>query len=388
MTIVLKNIQKAFKGREVLKDLNLEVANGDFHVLLGPSGSGKTTVLSIMAGLMKQDHGQVFIGRKDVSRLSPADRGVGFVFQDYALFPHLTVFENIAYGLRVRKLEQGRIEARVEDYLRRVNLQKEKEKLPNQLSGGQKQRVAVARALVQDPQILLMDEPMSSLDPLTKERIGCELKAMQEETGMTTIYVTHNQEEAHLLGNTVSILNHGRIEQAERAENLFDHPKTEFVARFLGANNILKVSVTMLEAQEAIMHVHHEKMKRPFPMRVRRYPIFEKRKEMELCIHPGKIFLKKRNHAVHDGVNRIEGTITHITAKLHVVNVTIDVGGLVLHAAVSRELFSFHLHEKIWACFHLDAPHPLCGRSCREAEPLRKCVNRPALSIFGHAYEC
>jgi ABC-type Fe3+/spermidine/putrescine transport system ATPase subunit len=374
MGIVLKNIQKAFKGRVVLKDLNLRVEKGEFHVLLGPSGSGKTTVLSIMAGLIKQDHGQVFMGMKNVSHVPPSQRGIGFVFQDYALFPHLTVFENIAYGPRVRKLEQSKIKKRVEHYLRRFKLEKEKDKLPDQLSGGQKQRTAMARALVQDPEILLMDEPMSNLDPLTKERIGRELKALQHETGMTTVYVTHNQEEALLLGTTVSVLNDGRIEQMERAKDLFDHPKTEFVARFLGTNNILKASVTRLKQQEAIVHVHHERMKRPFAIRVKRYPLFDKTKKVDLCIHPGRLLLKKKDDAVDDRLNRIEGSITHIADNLHVVSVSIDVGGPVLHAAVPRERFSFYLHETIWVCFDPDAPHPLCGKSCREAEPLRKCA--------------
>ncbi|MBE9580554.1 MAG: ABC transporter ATP-binding protein, partial [Proteobacteria bacterium] len=186
MGIVLKDILKSYNGRPVLKDLNLEVNTGEFHVLLGPSGSGKTTILSIIAGLVRQDKGDVLIGDRNVSGLPPEKRRIGFVFQDYALFPHLTVFDNMAYGLRVKKVEENKINQRLGYYLSRVGIEREKDKFPHQLSGGQKQRVALIRALVTEPKILLMDEPMSNLDALSKETIADELKSIQQEMGMTT----------------------------------------------------------------------------------------------------------------------------------------------------------------------------------------------------------
>ena len=376
MELILKNIEKAYHGRTVLAGLNLSVAKGEFHVLLGPSGCGKTTALSIIAGLVKPDHGQVVIGGKDVGHLPPGGRRIGFIFQDYALFPHLTVFENIAYGLGVKRMKKNRIRERVAHYLKRVNLEDLKDHFPHQLSGGQKQRTALARALVQEPEVLLMDEPMSNLDVLTKKKIGSELKALQKETGTTAIVVTHNQEEAFFLGNTVSVLNSGRIEQIDLAADLFDHPRTEFVARFLGTNNIIRTSVAALTPGEAILHVNPDGPKTLISIRARRYPLFEKRKSVNLCLHPGKIVLEKQdNRPVDERFNRLEGRIARITPGLHAVRVEIDAGGLVLNADVPPERFAFRLHETVWVCFRPDALHPLCGKSCREARSLRKCSN-------------
>ncbi|MCK5494590.1 MAG: ABC transporter ATP-binding protein, partial [Candidatus Omnitrophica bacterium] len=221
MSVALEKISKSYNGLTALENLNIEVKKGEFHVLLGPSGSGKTTVISIIAGLTKQDKGTVIIGDCNVNDLPPEKRSVGFVFQDYAQFPHLSVFENVAYGLRVRKVKEKEIIQKVDCYLSKVGIEKERNKFPHQLSGGQKQRVALARALITEPEILLMDEPMSNLDVLTKEKIESELKKIQKETGVTTVYVTHNQDEAFALGDRVSVLNNGMIEQIESPDELF-----------------------------------------------------------------------------------------------------------------------------------------------------------------------
>jgi ABC-type Fe3+/spermidine/putrescine transport system ATPase subunit len=373
--IVLKDILKSYNGRPVLKDLNLEVNTGEFHVLLGPSGSGKTTILSIIAGLVRQDKGDVLIGDRNVSGLPPEKRGIGFVFQDYALFPHLTVFDNMAYGLRVKKVEKNKISQRLGYYLDRVGIEREKDKFPHQLSGGQKQRVALIRALVTEPKILLMDEPMSNLDALSKETIADELKSIQQEMGMTTIYVTHNQDEAGLLGDRVSILNHGKIEQIESPDELFYHPKTEFVARFVGAKNILKASVIEIKEHEAVVLVDHEGLNQPFKLQVKKYPIFEKGKGINLCIHPEKISLNRENEAGGSNVNRVMGKIIHKTNNGKAVKVTINTGGMKLHAAIPEDLFDFKMHEDVWVCFAPDAPHPLCGKTCRAPYARRKCLN-------------
>jgi ABC-type Fe3+/spermidine/putrescine transport system ATPase subunit len=388
VSILLKGISKSYNGRSVLRNLDLEINQGEFHMLLGPSGGGKTTALSVMAGLVKQDRGSVFIGSRDVSDLPPGKRKIGFVFQDHALFPHLNVFENIAYGLRQRKIKRQEIIRKVDSCLKGLGMAKEKDKFPHQLSGGQKQRVALARALVLEPEALLMDEPMCSLDTMTKEIVRDQLKRIQRKTGVTTVYVTHDQEEAACLGDRVSVLNKGQVDQTDSPFGLFHHPRTRFVARFVGTNNILRVGVSSLKQQEAIVHVRHERIKRVFPIRVRRYPLFDKRKEIDLCIHPGSILLKKKNGVVDDRLNRIEGSITHIRSNLHVVSVNIDAKGLALQATVPRNRFSFHIGEEIWACFAMDAPHPLCGRSCREDEPLRKCGKMPPISVWRDDYEC
>lgn len=219
MELELQNIHKKYQDRIVLKDVEMQISAGDFHVLLGQSGGGKTTLLSIIAGLVQQDQGDVLMGGENVNQWPPEKRNIGFVFQDYALFPHLTVFDNIAYGLRVRKMEKDRIRDLVEIYLRKMKIQDETEKYPHQLSGGQKQRVALARTLVNHPRILLMDEPMSNLDQVTKKSVCLELQQIQQEMGITVLYVTHNRDEAALLGKHISLLDQGRVRQIATIED-------------------------------------------------------------------------------------------------------------------------------------------------------------------------
>ena len=374
MGIVLKKIFKSYNGRAVLKNLNLEINKGEFHVLLGPSGSGKTTMLLVIAGLIRQDRGSVFIGSRNVSALAPEKRRIGFVFQDYALFPHLNVFDNVAYGLRIKKVKESKISERVDYYLSKASIEKEKDKFPHHLSGGQKQRVALARALVIEPELLLMDEPMSSLDALTKETIRDELKSIQQEMGTTTVYVTHDQGEAVLLGDRVSVLNHGEIEQIESPDELFYHPKTEFVARFVGAKNILKVRVIEINQHEALAQVNNKGLGQPVKVRIKNYPIFKKGKEINLCIHPEKIILKRKDKAVDCNLNRIRGKIVNQTNNGNGLKATIDIGGMELHAAVPKNLFDYKIHEDIWVCFTPDALHPLCGKKCRVPGARRECM--------------
>lgn len=374
MGIVLKEISKSYDGRAVLKNLNLEINQGEFHVLLGPSGGGKTTTLSVMAGLTKQDSGSVFIGSRNVSNLSPGERRVGFVFQDHALFPHLTVFSNVAYGLRVRKIAESKIHQKVDCYLSKVSIEKEKYKFPHQLSGGQKQRVALVRALVVEPEVLLMDEPMSSLDALTKETVRDELKSIQQEIGVTTVYVTHDQNEAVLLGDRVSVLNNGKVEQIESPSELFHHPKTEFVARFVGIKNILKVSPIGINRHEATVRINNNGLEHPVRIRVKKYPVFEKGKTIDLCIHPEKIMLKRADEAVDNNLNRISGKIVKRMNNGNGFKAIVDIGGAKLHAAVSSD---FKVYENVLVCFAPDAAHPLCGKKCREPEQQRKCLKPP-----------
>ena len=375
MSIVLKEISKSYDGRTVLNNLNLEINQGEYHVLLGPSGGGKTTTLSVMAGLTEQDSGSVSISGRNVSNLSPGERKIGFVFQDHALFPHLTVFDNVAYGLRVRRIKGHEMTGKVEYYLSKVSIEKEKDKFPHQLSGGQKQRVALARALVIEPEILLMDEPMSSLDAITKEKVRDELKSIQQEIGVTTVYVTHDQDEAAFLGDRVSVLNNGRVEQIESPSELFYHPKTEFVARFVGAKNILKVHVIEINQHEAVVQVNNGGLCQSVKIRVKKYPIFEKGKEINLCIHPEKITLKRENEVPDANLNRIRGKIVNKTNNGNDLKATIDTGGMELHAAIPKDLFDFNMYENVWVCFAPDALHPLCGKKCRAPETGRRCLD-------------
>ncbi|WP_048149985.1 ABC transporter ATP-binding protein [Palaeococcus ferrophilus] len=220
---------------------HLEVREGEFMTLLGPSGCGKTTTLRVIAGFEKAE-GKVLFGEEDVTDRAPYERNIGIVFQDYALFPHMTVFENVAFGLRLRKLPRREIERRVEEALSLVGLEGFEKRYPEQLSGGQMQRVALARALVIRPRVLLLDEPLSNLDAKIRERLRGEIKRIQRELGLTTIYVTHDQEEAMAISDRIAVMNEGRILQVGKPLELYYRPRDEFVAKFFGTSNILDLN--------------------------------------------------------------------------------------------------------------------------------------------------
>lgn len=213
MSIELRKINKAFGSQRLFKDLSLQVERGEFHVLVGPSGEGKSTLLSIIAGLQKPDSGEIYLSGKAVSGQRPQQRDIGFVFQDYALFPHLTAVQNVEYGLRASGYERQEAREKSLRYLELVGLATEQRKYPSMLSGGQKQRVALARALANEPGTLLLDEPLSHLDAEIRKQLQFELKEIQEKTGVTMLLVTHNMTEAVTLGQRVSFLRHGRIER-------------------------------------------------------------------------------------------------------------------------------------------------------------------------------
>lgn len=220
----------------------LEAKQGEFLTLLGPSGCGKTTTLRIIAGFEKPDKGRVYFDDTVVNDVPPYERNIGIVFQDYALFPHMTVYDNISFGLKLRKLPKEEIRRRVSWALELVGLKGFEDRYPEQLSGGQQQRVALARALVIEPQLLLLDEPLSNLDAKIRERLRGEVKRIQKELGITTIYVTHDQEEAMAISDRIAVMSVGRIEQVGNPLDLYYNPKNEFVAKFLGLSNILEVN--------------------------------------------------------------------------------------------------------------------------------------------------
>ena len=232
----LVNVRKDFPGFTALEDMDLKIPAGEFFALLGPSGCGKTTTLRIVAGLEEPTAGKVLIGGKDVTATKPHERPVNTVFQSYALFPHMTILENVAFGLRQRKVEEPLKKAM--DALNLVELGYAAERRPQQLSGGQQQRVALARALVNRPALLLLDEPLGALDLKLRRQMQIELKAIQMEVGLTFLHVTHDQEEAMDMADTVAVMNKGRIEQMGAPEKLYDRPKTVFVSKFLGQSNL------------------------------------------------------------------------------------------------------------------------------------------------------
>ncbi|WP_293808670.1 ABC transporter ATP-binding protein [uncultured Bosea sp.] len=234
-SITIEGVAKRFGEVRALAELDLTVADGEFLALLGPSGCGKTTLLRIIAGLESQTSGRVLIGARDVSALPPRKRGLAMVFQNYAVFPHLTVYENVAFGLRMAKADKARIERQVEKAATLLHIEALLKRHPAQLSGGQRQRVAVARALAVEPAVLLMDEPLSNLDALLRLEMRAELKAVLAGAGTTTIYVTHDQTEAMGLADRIAVMHAGRIEQIGTPSDIYDRPATRFVGGFVGS---------------------------------------------------------------------------------------------------------------------------------------------------------
>ncbi len=247
MSIRIRNLDKSFNGFQALKDINLDIEDGELIALLGPSGSGKTTLLRLIAGLEFADRGQIFFGDRDTASLPVRERQVGFVFQHYALFKHMTVAENVAFGLRVRERSRrpsdADIRRRAQELLELVRLSELGKRYPSQLSGGQRQRVALARALAIDPQVLLLDEPFGALDARVRKDLRDWLRELHDRTGYTTVFVTHDQEEALELADRVVVLNGGRIEQVGTTNEVYERPASPFVFDFLGSVNQLEVEV-------------------------------------------------------------------------------------------------------------------------------------------------
>jgi sulfate transport system ATP-binding protein len=243
MSIEIKNVSKAFGSVAVLNNVSLEVADGSLLALLGPSGSGKTTLLRIIAGLEVPDSGRVLYQEEDITHDSARDRKVGFVFQHYALFRHMTVGENIGYALRVRKVRKAKIDSRVRELLKLIRLEGLEARYPGQLSGGQRQRVALARALAAQPRVLLLDEPFGALDAKVRQELRRWLRQLHEQIHVTSIFVTHDQEEASELADRVVVMNQGRIEQIGTPDEIYDQPSTPFVYNFLGDTNFFQTEV-------------------------------------------------------------------------------------------------------------------------------------------------
>lgn len=238
--VELKGVTKKFGRTTAISELGLCVEVGEFLSMVGPSGCGKTTTLRLIAGFIRPDSGQVFIGEEDMSRVSVRKRDVGIVFQNYALFPNMTAFENVAFGMKARKIDDGKIRTRAGELLEMVGLSGKTGSYPNELSGGQQQRIALARALAIEPRVLLLDEPLSALDAKVRNTLRFEIKRIQQESGITTIYVTHDQEEALAISDRVALMNGGRIEQIGTPGEIYSRPETIFTANFVGVNNLIK----------------------------------------------------------------------------------------------------------------------------------------------------
>ena len=237
--VIAENLTKSFGQNQVFSDIQFTVEKGEFITLLGPSGCGKSTLLRCIAGLEQPDSGELYINRQNITHQPAQQRGVGMVFQSYALFPNMTVSENIAFGLKMRKVSGQEREKAVADVIEMVELQGKENQYPHQLSGGQRQRVALARALVMKPQILLLGEPLSALDARIRKHLRQQIRKIQRELGLTTIFVTHDQDEAMIMSDRIFLMNKGAIIQSDTAENIYTQPATEFVARFMGHYNLV-----------------------------------------------------------------------------------------------------------------------------------------------------
>jgi putative spermidine/putrescine transport system ATP-binding protein len=243
VAIRLQNVKRYFGGVRAVDDLTLDIYEGEFFCLLGPSGSGKTTCLRLIAGFEQPTAGSIALYGQEMAGVPPYDRDVNTVFQDYALFPHMTIEQNIAYGLMVKGVDKNTRQRKVQEMLNLVRLPEVGKRKPSQLSGGQRQRVALARALVNQPRVLLLDEPLGALDLKLRQEMQVELKTIQQQVGITFIFVTHDQEEALTMSDRIAVFNHGKIEQVGDPSNLYERPETTFVANFVGTSNILEGEV-------------------------------------------------------------------------------------------------------------------------------------------------
>ncbi len=247
MRIAVANVTKRFGSLEAVSRVSLDIQDGELFTLLGPSGCGKTTLLRLLGGFYFPDEGDIRFGDRVVNGVPPNERHIGMVFQNYALWPHMTVFQNVAYGLKLRKLPSAEIGDRVQGGLHKVNLTGMESRYPGQLSGGQQQRVALARALVLNPDILLLDEPLSNLDAKIRIQVRAEIRKLQKELGITTAYVTHDQEEALSLSDRIAVFSQGKVLQVGRPKELYERPATRFVADFIGTNNMIEGAVQAID---------------------------------------------------------------------------------------------------------------------------------------------
>ena len=261
VSLELKEIKKSFtEGEAVLDNISLEISKGEFVTLLGSSGCGKTTTLRIIAGLEQPDTGSVWLDGREVTGLEPNQRDVNTVFQNYALFPHMNVAENIGYGLKLKKVPKSEIKKKVSQMLELVQLEGYEKRKPSELSGGQKQRVAIARALVNNPEVLLLDEPLGALDLQLRRAMQIELKHLQKKLGITFIYITHDQEEAINMSDRIAVMKDGRIEQIGTPDEIYNHPKTSYVATFVGNANILHGVAESIQGENAIVKIGNDRV--------------------------------------------------------------------------------------------------------------------------------
>ncbi|MGF0096502.1 ABC transporter ATP-binding protein [Peptoniphilus sp. SGI.035] len=320
--IELKNVTKSFDDNVILKDFNIKVKKDEFLTILGPSGCGKTTILRLIGGFEAPDEGQILFNGNDITNKEPYERKINTVFQKYALFPHMNVYKNIAFGLNIKKMDKKLIKEKVREVLKLVNLEGFENREIESLSGGQQQRIAIARALVNEPEVLLLDEPLGALDLKLRQAMQIELKRIQKSVGITFIYVTHDQEEALSMSDTIIVLNNGKIQQMDTPLNIYNEPKNAFVADFIGESNIIKA-----------------KMLEDFKVRFLDYDFvcvdkgFNNGEDVEVVVRPEDVLLVDENY-------QIEGTVTSLVFKGVHYEMTVDVDGysMLVQSTEKREV--------------------------------------------------
>ena len=316
--VKLSSIVKRFGDFTALHELDLEIQEGEFLSLLGPSGCGKTTTLRLIAGFIQPTQGSILLGDEDVTRVAPQHREIGMVFQDYALFPHMTIAQNIGFGLQERRYPKAQIDERVKELLDLIHLSNVGDRYPAEVSGGQQQRIAVARAVAYPPRVLLMDEPLGALDLKLRETMQLELRRIQQELKITTVYVTHDQTEAMNMSDRIVVMNTGRIEQIGGAEDIYNEPRTRFVADFVGQINLLDGEILGSEGEFLMAQILGTKIRVP---RVNG----TEQGEVSIAVRPEHLHLLD-NDATDGDLNVIRGTLSGRTFAGNLTRLFVDVG--------------------------------------------------------------
>jgi spermidine/putrescine transport system ATP-binding protein len=344
IAIALESVSKRFGKAEAVRDVTLAIENGEFFSLLGPSGCGKTTTLRMIAGFEVPDEGRIVLQGHDVTFVSPNRRPVNMVFQQYALFPHMSIYDNVAFGLKVKHVPRGEHRGRVHEILRVVELQGLERRRPRQLSGGQQQRVALARALVNRPAALLLDEPLGALDVKLRKQMQLELKRIQHELGTTFVYVTHDQEEALAMSDRIAVMNGGLVEQVGEPREIYEHPASPFVADFIGSLNALEFTVAELVGGYAVMPLGGgDRVVVPIGPDTRAGASFR------VAVRPERVRIGPVESAVPDGGSRLEGTIAEIVYLGMYTQFHVDTpaGRVVCHSLAAESVSSLVPHSRV-----------------------------------------
>jgi spermidine/putrescine transport system ATP-binding protein len=321
VAIRLERVAKRFGSVVAVEETTLDIRDGEFFSLLGPSGCGKTTTLRMIAGFEVPDEGRVLLRGADVTNASPNQRNVNTVFQHYALFPHMNVFDNVAFGLELKKVPRGERRDRVADMLRVVQLEGMEKRKPQQLSGGQQQRVALARALVNRPAALLLDEPLGALDVKLRKQMQLELKRIQTELGTTFVYVTHDQEEALTMSDRIGVMHGGVVEQVGDPREMYEHPKTPFVADFIGSLNALDFRVDEVADGLAVMRLgDHDRLVVPVAAGT------QPGSRLRVGVRPERVRIEPENGSAPEGGSRVAGTITELVYLGGLTHFHVDAG--------------------------------------------------------------